>query len=101
MKEKKKVLSRVFMILLMIFFYAPIVYIIIFSFNGSRSLTHLDGFSLRWYEKMFNDRTMMESVVYTIVIAVLSTIISTVVGTVTSIGLSKSRPVLPLPKSRR
>lgn len=94
MKEKKKVLSRVFMILLMIFFYAPIVYIIIFSFNGSRSLTHLDGFSLRWYEKMFNDRTMMESVVYTIVIAVLSTIISTVVGTVTSIGLSKSRPVL-------
>ncbi len=94
MKEKKKVLSRVFMILLMIFFYAPIVYIIIFSFNGSRSLTHLDGFSLRWYEKMFNDRTMMESVVYTIVIAVLSTIISTIVGTVTSIGLSKSRPVL-------
>ena len=94
MKEKKKVLSRVFMILLMIFFYAPIVYIIIFSFNGSRSLTHLDGFSLRWYEKMFNDRTMMESVVYTIVIAVLSTIISTIVGTVTSIGLSKSRTVL-------
>ena len=94
MKEKKKIGSKIFMILMMIFFYAPIVYIIIFSFNGSRSLTNFDGFSLRWYEKMFNDRTMMESVVYTIVIAVLSTIISTVVGTITSIGLSKSRPVL-------
>ena len=94
MKEKKKIGSKIFMILMMIFFYAPIVYIIIFSFNSSRSLTNFDGFSLRWYEKMFNDRTMMESVVYTIVIAVLSTIISTIVGTITSIGLSKSRPVL-------
>ena len=94
MKEKKKILSKIFMVLLMIFFYAPIIYIIIFSFNGSRSLTHLDGFSLRWYEKMFNDKTMMESVVYTIVIAVLSTVISTIVGTITSIGLSKSRPIL-------
>ena len=94
MKEKKKILSKIFMVLLMIFFYAPIIYIIIFSFNGSRSLTHLDGFSLRWYEKMFNDKTMMESVVYTIVIAVLSTAISTVVGTITSIGLSKSRPIV-------
>ncbi len=94
MKEKKKILSKIFMVLLMIFFYAPIIYIIIFSFNGSRSLTHLDGFSLRWYEKMFNDKTMMESVVYTIVIAVLSTAISAVVGTITSIGLSKSRPIL-------
>ena len=94
MKEKKQLFSKIFMVLLMIFFYAPIIYIIIFSFNGSRSLTHLDGFSLRWYEKMFNDKTMMESVVYTIVIAVLSTAISTVVGTITSIGLSKSRPIL-------
>ena len=97
MKEinaKKGLGSKIFMILMMIFFYAPIVYIIVFSFNGSRSLTHLDGFSLRWYEKMFNDKTMMESVFYTIVIAVLSTAISTVVGTITSIGLSKSKPVL-------
>ena len=94
MKEKKKIGSKIFMILMMIFFYAPIVYIFIFSFNSSRSLPNFDRFSLRWYEKMFNDRTMMESVIYTIVIAVFSTIISTVVGTITSIGLSKSRPVL-------
>lgn len=94
MKEKKKIGSKIFMALMMIFFYAPIVYIIIFSFNSSRSLTHLDGFSIRWYEKMFSDRTMMQSIVYTIVIAVLATIISTIVGTITSIGLSKSKPIL-------
>ena len=94
MKEKKKIGSKIFMALMMIFFYAPIVYIIIFSLNSSRSLTHFDGFSLRWYEKMFSDRTMMQSIVYTIVIAVLATIISTIVGTITSIGLSKSKPIL-------
>lgn len=78
----------------MIFFYLPILYIIVFSFNGSRSLTKLDGFSLRWYEKMFADSTMMEAVVYTIIIAILATIISTIVGTLAAIGLSRSRKAL-------
>ena len=94
MKEKKKIGSKIFMALLTIFFYAPIVYIIIFSFNDSRSLTSFAGFSLRWYEKMFNNRAMLESIGYTIVIAILATIISTIVGTITAIGLSKSRPIL-------
>lgn len=67
--------GKVLLALTMIFFYLPILYIIVFSFNGSRSLTHLEGFSLRWYEKMFADSNMMEAVVYTIVIAVLATVI--------------------------
>ena len=80
--------------LTMIFFYLPILYIIVFSFNGSRSLTHFDGFSLQWYEKMFSDRTMMEAVGYTILVAVLSTLVSTIAGTLAAIGLSRSRRVL-------
>ncbi len=94
MKEKKRFLGPIFMVLLMLFFYLPIIYIVIYSFNASSSLTNFTGFSLRWYEKMFSDSTMMESVFYTVIIAVLSTIISTVVGTITAIGLSKSRPIL-------
>lgn len=82
------------MALLVIFFYAPIIYTIIFSFNSSRSLTHFEGFSLQWYSKMFNDRTMMQSVFYTIIVAVIATLVSTAVGTITAIGLSKSRKVL-------
>ncbi len=78
----------------MLFFYLPILYIIVFSFNGSRSLTKLDGFSLRWYEKMFADNTMMEAVLYTIVIALLATLISTIAGTLAAIGLSRSRKAL-------
>ncbi len=94
MKKKKRVLSSVFMVILVLFFYAPIIYTIIFSFNDSRSLTHFAGFSLQWYKKMFGDRTMMEAVFYTIITAILATLISTVVGTITAIGLSKSRKVV-------
>lgn len=94
MKERKKPVGTIFMVLLMLFFYLPIIYIVVFSFNSSSSLTKFGGFSLRWYDKMFGDSVMMESVFYTIIIAILATAISTVVGTITAIGLSKSRPIL-------
>ncbi len=94
MKKSNKILSKIYLGLLFMFFYAPIVYIIVFSFNESRSLTNFTGVSLQWYEKMFNDRVMMESIVNTIVIAVLATIISTVVGTISAIGLSSSKKVI-------
>lgn len=94
MKKKNSVASRIILILTMLFFYLPILYIIVFSFNDSRSLTKFGGFSLRWYEKMFADSTMMEAVLYTVIIAVIATVVATVVGTITAIGLSKSRKVV-------
>lgn len=94
MQKKQSVGSKVLLALTLLFFYLPILYIILFSFNSSRSLTNFSGFSLRWYEKMFADSTMMEAVVYTVIIALLATVISTVVGTITAIGLSKSRRVV-------
>ena len=94
MKKKHSVASKVILILTMLFFYLPILYIIVFSFNDSRSLTKFSGFSLRWYEKMFADSTMMEAVLYTVIIAVIATVVATVVGTITAIGLSKSRKVV-------
>ena len=94
MKKKTSVGSKIILTLTMLFFYLPILYIIIFSFNDSRSLTKFSGFSLRWYEKMFADSTMMEAVLYTVIIAVIATVVATVVGTITAIGLSKSRKVV-------
>lgn len=94
MKKKTSVGSKIILTLTMLFFYLPILYIIIFSFNDSRSLTKFGGFSLRWYEKMFADSTMMEAVLYTVIIAIIATIVATVVGTITAIGLSKSRKVV-------
>ena len=96
MKKKSSLLSRIVLVLTLLFFYLPILYIIVFSFNDSRSLTKFSGFSLRWYEKMFADPTMMEAVMYTAIVAVLATVISTIVGTITAIGLSKSRRAVQL-----
>ena len=92
--KKKNIFSRFYLVLILAFFYLPIVYVVLFSFNSTKSLSKFTGFSLQWYEKMFASRTMLESIYYTIVVAVLATIISTVVGTIASIGLSKSRKVI-------
>jgi len=94
MKKKTSVGSKIILTLTMLFFYLPILYIIIFSFNDSRSLTKFGGFSLRWYQKMFADSTMMEAVLYTVIIAIIATVVATVAGTITAIGLSKSRKVV-------
>ena len=94
MSKDKRVLGKVGMALLLVFFYAPILFMIIFSFNSSKSLTHFTGCSLRWYEAMLKNHGMMESLYVTIIIALLATIISTIIGTITAIGLSKSKKVL-------
>lgn len=77
-----------------LFFYFPILYMLVFSFNDSRSLTSFDGFSLQWYQKMFQDPNMLEAIYYTLITAVIATLISTIVGTLTAIGLSKSRKII-------
>jgi len=90
MKKKKRLFGKTLMVLSLLFFYLPILFMIIFSFNSGKSLTVFSGFSMRWYQKLFHDAGVMESLYTTIIIAVIATIVSTAVGTVTAIGLSKS-----------
>lgn len=94
MKKSRKIFSKLFMLAIMIFFYMPIVYTVVFSFNSKKSLTHWSGFSLKWYEKMISSSSMMDALWTTISIAILATVISTVIGTITAIGLSKSNKIL-------
>ncbi len=89
-----KLLRRFLLGAVLLFFYFPILYMLVFSFNGSRSLTSFDGFSLQWYDKMFHDPNMLEAIYYTLITAVVATVISTAVGTITAIGLSKSRRIV-------
>lgn len=92
--KKKTVFDKIYLALIILFLYLPILYVIVFSFNESKSLTVFSGFSFKWYEKMFANRTMMESIYYTVVIAVIATIVSTIVGTIAAIGLSKSNKLV-------
>ena len=94
MKKSKHPIGKALMILMIVFFYLPILYMIIFSFNEGKSLTHFTGFSLRWYAHMLESGDMMEALYTTFSVAILATFISTVVGTISAIGLSKSRKLV-------
>lgn len=94
MKQEKRIFGKIFMGLALFFFYAPILFMMVFSFNSSKSLTRFTGFSLRWYQTMLKNHDMMESLYITIACALLATIISTVIGTITAIGLSKSKKIV-------
>lgn len=94
MKKKKKIFGKLIMLLAAVFFYLPIVYVVVFSFNSSKSLTVFKGVSLQWYEKMLRDSQMMQSLYTTILVAVIATCVSTVVGTLTAVGLSRSKKVV-------
>ena len=94
MEKKTKLHEKIYLILILFFFYLPIFYVVFFSFNSSKSLTRFTGFSLQWYEKMFSNRTIIEAIGYTVACAVIATIVSTIVGTITAIGLSKSNRIV-------
>lgn len=90
----KRPFGKILMILMIIFFYLPIAYMIIFSFNDGKSLTSFTGFSLRWYQYMLESQDMMAALYTTFSVALLATFISTVAGTIAAIGLSKSKKVI-------
>lgn len=94
MKKEKRTFGTILMALVIAFFYLPIVYMVIFSFNSGKSLTSFTGFSLRWYKHMMESHTMMESLSTTFSIALIATAISTIVGTISAIGLSKSKKII-------
>ena len=61
MNKEKRPIGKILMILSVVFFYLPILYMIIFSFNDGKSLTSFTGFSLRWYKHMLESADMMDA----------------------------------------
>jgi len=87
MKQTRRTGSRLLMGLVFLFLYAPILLLIIFSFNSGESNTVWQGFSLHWYRELFKNRIIMESVYTTLLVSLLATVIATVAGTFAAIGL--------------
>lgn len=94
MKKEKRPIGKLLMVLMIAFFYLPIFYMIVFSFNEGKSLTSFTGFSLRWYQHMLETGDMLEALYTTFSIALIATFISTIVGTFSAIGLSKSKKLV-------
>ena len=96
MQDNKKtgICGKLYMGLLLLFFYFPILYMVAFSFNETKSLSIFSGFSLKWYQRILKDSSMVSAIFYTVFVAVVATAVSTVAGTITAIGLSGCRKLL-------
>ena len=83
----KNVLKKLYLALLLIFMYAPIITLIVLSFNSSKSRAKWGGFTLNWYINLLSDEAVAGALINTLTIAILATIFSTIIGTVTSIAM--------------
>ena len=86
-----KFIKRFYLGLVLFFLYVPIVVLIVQSFNAGKSRANWEGFSLRWYQELFNDAAIMQALYVTVAIAVLAAIISTILGTLAAIGIHAMR----------
>ena len=82
-----KTLKKLYTFLIFLFLYAPIIVLIIFSFNSSKSRGVWSGFTFKWYVELFKDQEILKALYYTLLIAVLSSVISTIIGTFAAIGI--------------
>lgn len=89
--KKTSLFTRIFNALVFLFLYLPIVVLIVFSFNDSKSRTVWSGFTTRWYTELFRDDAIISAFTTTIMVSVLAALIATVVGTVAAIGFASMR----------
>ena len=82
-----KWLSRLYVALILLFLYAPVAVMVVFSFNSGSSVWVFEGFSLDWYSGLIYDTTMLTALQHTLIIAILSALISTVLGTAAAVGI--------------
>lgn len=87
MRNKK--LKTFFIVLTLLFLYLPIIVLVIYSFNTSKLNITFDGFTLRWYKELFENRSLLEAFKNTLFVAFTSTAVSTVIGTVSAVALFK------------
>ncbi|MGX8692306.1 MAG: ABC transporter permease [Clostridia bacterium] len=86
-----KTASKIYTGLVMLFLFAPIAILLVFSFNGAKSLSVFSGFSLHWYEELFRDSETLGAVKNTLILAVSASLISTGMGTAAAVGIHRLR----------
>ncbi len=86
-----KFLQRTYIAIIFLLLYAPILVLILFSFNESGSLSHFSAFSMKWYAELFRDDVALTSLRNSLILAVLSSVLATVIGTLGALGLYRMR----------
>ena len=90
-KTKLSPLSKIYMALILIFLYAPIAVMAVFSFNNSAGTYIFTGFSTKWWNEMFNNAAAMSALKNTLMLAVCTAIVATVIGTMAAVGIYNYR----------
>lgn len=89
MRKKKFKLSKIYLAVVMLITYLPIVMVVIFSFNDSKLTVSWKGFTWKWYETLFNDAALMEALRNSIVLGLISCAMAAVIGTLGAIGMAR------------
>lgn len=89
----KQFFQDFYLVLILIFLYAPIVTMMVLSFNNTKSRTLWGGFTTKWYTQMFENQAIMNALYNTLLIASLSALIATIIGTVAAIGINSMKKV--------
>lgn len=84
----KKAASRIYLAIIFLFLYLPILVLIVLSFNDSKSRVVWGGFTLKWYASCFRDETIMGAFATTLQITLIAAVVSTIIGTLAAIGIS-------------
>lgn len=89
MRKKKFQLSKIYLAVIMLITYLPIVMVVIFSFNDSKLTVSWKGFTWKWYESLFNNEALMEALRNSIVLGLISCAAAAVIGTLGAIGMAR------------
>ena len=82
-----KTWHKIYTAFIYLFLYAPILVLIFFSFNESKSRTNFTGFSLKWYKSLFENETILNGLKNTLIVSIIAAILATVLGTMAAIGI--------------
>ena len=85
MKKIKNRFFEVYIALALLFLYAPILVLMVFSFNDSKNMGKWSGFTLRWYKELFMDETILTALFNTLTVAIIASVVATIIGTVAAI----------------
>lgn len=88
-----KILSKIYVYLVLTFLYLPIFVLMIFSFNNSKSRVIWSGFTLKWYFRLFENQEILSAFYNTLIIAGVSSLLATVLGLVASVGIVRSKKI--------
>ncbi len=89
--KKMSLASKIYLAIVLLFLYLPIIMLMILSFNASNSTSVMSGFSIKWYIELFRDEATIQAFYNTLILAVLSAITSTFIGTLAAVGIDKMK----------